>query len=146
MDAVGLKSAAGCGAHRIVEYGTAIRQLRLLEVVGGHLHVDVFLEKDFQVVKNVLVQYQGLAEGFADSLLGQVVIGGAQAAGGDDDVGPLPGDVQSVFQALGVVAHDGVPEDVDADGGQGLGDVPGVGVDDVAEEQLRAHGDDFGSM
>ena len=49
-------------------------------------------------------------------------------------------------QALGVVAHHRVPEDVDADGGQGLGDVPGIGVDDVAEEQLRAHGDDLSGM
>ena len=92
------------------------------------------------------MQHQGLAKGLADGLLGQVVIGGPQAAGGDDDVRPLPGDVQSVFQALGVVAHHRVPEDVDADGGQGLGDVPGIGVDDVAEEQLRAHGDDLSGM
>ena len=146
VDAVRLKGAAGGGAHGIVEHGAALRQLRLLEVVGGHLHVDVLLEKDFQAVENVLVQHQGLAEGLADGLFRQVIVSGAQAAGGNDDVRPAAGNVQGFLQALGIVPHHGVPEDVDAHGGEGLGDVPGVGVDDVAEEQLSAHGDNFGGV
>ena len=43
----------------------------------------------------------GLSKGGADGLLGQIVIGGAQSAGGDEDVRPAAGDVQRLFQTLG---------------------------------------------
>ena len=146
MDAVGFKSAAGSGAHGIVEYSAALRQFRLLDVVLWHLPVGVPLKKGPDAIQNVLVEHQRLAEGLADGLLRQVIIGGPQAAGGDDDVRPLPGNVQSLLQPLGVISYHGVPEDIDSHGGKGLGDVSGIGVDDVAEEQLRAHGDQLGGV
>ena len=146
MDAAGLEGAAGGGAHRVVEYGAALRQLRLLDVVLRHGHVEGGLIKGPDVRQNVRMEHQLLPEGLTDGLLGQVVIGGAQAAGGEDDVRPAAGDVQRLAQPLGVVPHHGVPEDVDAQGGQALGEHLGVGVGDVAQQDLRAHGDDLGGV
>ena len=146
MDAAAFKGAAGGRAHGIVEHGAARRQLRLLDIVFRHDHVDVVFKKRPNGVQNVRVKHQGLVKGGADGLLRQVVVGGAQAAGGDDDIRPPAGDVQGLTQPLRVIPHHRVPKDVDAYGGQGLGDVPGIGVDDVAEEQLRAHGDDLSGV
>ena len=77
---------------------------------------------------------EGLSEGFADGLFGEVVVGGTQAAGGDEDVRPAAGDVQRLPEAVGVIAHHGVPEDVDAQGGEALAQGLGIGVGDVAKE------------
>ena len=70
------------------------------------------------VLQNVRVEHQGAFKGGADGLLGQIVIGGAQTAGGDEDVRPAAGDVQRLLEPLGVVSHHRVPEDVDAQGGE----------------------------
>ena len=59
---------------------------------------------------------------------------------------PQQNNVQRLAQPLGVVAHHGVPKDVDPQRGQALGDHLRVGVCDVAEEQLRPHGDDLSGM
>ena len=143
MDAIGLKGAAGSSSHRVVEYRAALRQLRLLDIVLRHLHMDILFKKGPNILQNVRMQHQGLAEGLTDGLLGQVVVGGAKTAGGDDDIRPLPGDVQRFLQPPGVVPHHGVPEDIDPQARQGFGQLLGVGVGDVAEEQLGAHGDDL---
>ena len=93
-----------------------------------------------------LVKLQGEAEGVGQGLFGEVVAGGAQAASGDEDVGAALGDVHSGAEAFGVVPHHGVIVDVDAQGGQALGDHLGVGVGDAAQQQLGAHGDDLSGM
>ncbi len=80
-----------------------------------------------------LVYHEGQAEAIRQHLLGQIVAGGAEAAGGDDNVGAGFGDLHARPQALGVIAHDSVVLDVDADFGKPLGDVAGVGVGDVAQ-------------
>ena len=134
MDAVRFKGAAGGGAHGIVEHGAALRQLGLLGVVFRHGHMEGGLIEGPDVLQNVLVQHQLLAEGGADGLLGQIVVGGPQAAGGEDDVRPVAGNVQRLPQPLGVVPHHRVPEDVDAQGGQALREHLGVGVGNVAQQ------------
>jgi len=55
----------------------------------------------------------------------------------------VPGNVQSLPQALRVVPHYRVPEDVDAQGGQALREHLGVGVGDVTQQDLCADGDDL---
>ena len=143
MDAVRFKGAAGGGAHGIVEHGAALRQLRLLGVVFRHGHMEGGLIKGPDVLQNIFVQHQLLAEGRTDGLLGQIVVGRTQAACGENDVGPVPGNVQSLPQALRVVPHYRVPEDVDAQGGQALREHLGVGVGDVTQQDLCADGDDL---
>ena len=146
MDAVRFKGAAGSGAHRIVEHGAAHRQFCLLAVVLRHFDVGVVFEIIADGLQNILVENQRLAEGLADGLLGHVIVSGTQTAGGDDDIGPLAGDLQCILQTLGVVTHHGVPEYVHTHSGQGLREIPRIGVDDVAQQQFGADGDDFSGM
>ena len=89
---------------------------------------------------------QLLAEIVRDGLLGQIVVGGPQAAGGDDGVHPGKGQDQTLFQPLGVVAHYGLVVQIDSQSRHLLGDVGGVGVDDVAHEQLRADAENLRRM
>ena len=114
VDALRFEGAAGGGAHGVVEDRAALRQFRLLGVVLRHGDVEGGFVESPDVLENVGVEDEGLSEGFADGLFGEVVAGGAQAAGGDEDVRTAAGDVQRLPEALGVVAYDGVPEDVDA--------------------------------
>ena len=95
------------------------------------------------VVKNVTDFGAFVDLGGADGLLGQIVVGRTQAACGENDVGPVPGNVQSLPQALRVVPHYRVPEDVDAQGGQALREHLGVGVGDVTQQDLCADCDKF---
>ncbi len=118
VDAVRFKGAAGGGAHRIVEDHAIRRQLRLLAVVFRHGQVDVPGKISPNILQNILPQDQRLAEGRADGLLGKIVIGGAQAAGGKDDVRPLPGDLQRLPQPFRVVPYHGMPEHIDANSRQ----------------------------
>ena len=90
-----------------------------------------------------LVHDQGHAEGFTDDVLGQVVIGGAQAPGGDDEVGPVPGGLHSLPQPGGVVPHHALPIDADAQAPQCGAQLPGVGIHDVPQQELRAHAEDL---
>ena len=66
------------------------------------------------------MEHQRQPERGAHGLLGQIVIGGAKAPGGEDHVRAAAGDVHGLGKARGVVAYYRVPVDVDAHGGQGL--------------------------
>ena len=146
VDAAGAEGAAGGCPHRVIEYGAVLGELRLLEVVFRHGHVHGGLVKGADAVGDLRVKDKLPAKDLADGLLRQIVVGRPQSAGGQDDVRPPAGRVQRLTQPLGVVAHHGVPKDVDPQRGQALGDHLGVGVCDVAEEQLRPHGDDLSGM
>ncbi len=84
------------------------------------------------------------AEGGGDRFAGEVVVGRAEAAGHDDEVGAVEGALEGVDDAVEVVAHDGLEVEVDAEGGQARGEPGGVGVDDLAEQDFGAYGDDLG--
>ena len=87
---------------------------------------------------------QGLAKALRQRLLGEIVAGGAEPPGGDDQIGAEAGDVHRLNEPPGVVPHHGVPVYVDAQLREHLGKIPGVGVGGVAQQQLRAHGNDLG--
>ena len=89
---------------------------------------------------------QLFSKGLGDGHFGQVVAGRSQAAGGDEDIRPVPGNVHRLADPLGVVPHDGVIVDVDAQLRQALGDHLGVRVGDAAQKQLGAHGNEFSGM
>ena len=62
------------------------------------------------------------------------------------NVRPLAGNVHCLADPLRVVPHHGVIVDVDPQLGQSLGDHLGIGVGNVAQEKLRAHGDEFSGV
>ncbi len=78
-----------------------------------------------------------------DRLAREIVLRRAQTAGHEHDVGARGRERQGLRDAVDVVPHRLVMQDVDPDGGQLLGHPPGVRVRDLAEEQLRADRDDL---
>src|SRR4029077_4863595 len=77
-------------------------------------------------------------------LPGDVVLRRAQTARDDEHVGPVERLAEDAGDAVEVVPHRRVVEDVDPDLCQALGDVAGVVVRDLAEQDLRSHADDLG--
>ena len=70
-------------------------------------------------------------------------MGGAEAAGEDDDVGTREGDDGGAGQVREIVADDGLEGDLDAEVVEAVGEVEGVGVLAEGCEHLGASGDDF---
>ena len=126
------------GALVVLEHGAAFGHLRLLAGIGGQLDAALGVVAG-DALHGLLVAHHLRAEVGRYRLLGHVVKGGAKAAGGDDQVSSVKGVVEGLFQPLRVVPHHRLVVQVDAHGGQLLGDVRRVGVDDVAQQQLRAH-------
>ena len=90
----------------------------------------------------------GVADEFApgdlgDNLAGEVVLCGADAARCNHGIGALHGAGEHLAHAAGVVAHHCLVQQVDPQRGQLLCHPSRVGVDDLAQQQFRAYGDDF---
>ncbi len=115
---------------------------RLLDVALGEAEA-ASGEEGAQPLLRLRIHVHLLAQGEGDRLTRQVVLGGAEAAGDEDEVGPLAGAADGLGQAAQVVAHLGDVVQVDAQRGQAGGQVLGVGVQYIAEEDLGAHGDDL---
>ena len=145
VDPVGLKGAARGGAPVVGENGAALGQHGLLHVVLRHGPANAG-KVGADALGRSLVKHQLLAEGLSQDVFGQIVAGGAQAAGGDDDVRPPLGHVHRLADPLGVVPHHGVVIDVQPQGAQPLGEGLGVGVGDVAQQKLGAHRQDLHGM
>ena len=141
--AVLLDPPAGGGAARVGDGHGGGDEPGLLDVALGEADA-ARCEEGPQGALHVGVDERLLAQGGGDRLAREVVLGGAEAAGHDDDVGAAEGDLDGVDEALEVVADGGVEVEVEADGGQAGGDVLGVGVEDLAQEDLGADGDDLG--
>jgi hypothetical protein len=84
-------------------------------------------------------------ERLGDPVPGDVVAGRAQAAGEDDHVGSGQREADGLGDPAHVVPHRLLVEDVDPDVRQAGRDLCGVGVHDLAEEDLGSDPDDLGS-
>ena len=145
MDAVRLEGTAGSGAPVVDQNGAPLGDQGLLEVVfrqGTSGDPGIVLD----TLQRFLVIDQLFPKRLGQDVFGQVVTGGAQAAGGDDDVGPAPGQFHRLPGALGVVPHHRVPKHVQTQGGQPLGEHLCVGVGDAAQQQLGANRQDLDLM
>ena len=94
-------------------------------------------------VQRLLIHHQLPAKKGGDRLLAQIVIGGAETAGGDDDVRPRKSKLQRLPQALRVISYHALVIDVDPQSRQLLGDVGGVGVDDVSHQNFCPDAEDL---
>ena len=148
MDAASLKPAAGGGAPVVLEGDTALGKPCLLVVVFRH--VPVLWVELFEVSPHppggLLVVDQLLSKALRQNGFGQIVTGGAKPAGGDDDIGPLPGNFHRPAKPGRVVPHHGMVINVDAQSGQLPGEHLPVGIGNVAQQQFGAHGDEFGGV
>ena len=115
MDAIGLKGTAGSRAPVVGQNGAPFGYQRLLKIVfrqraAGGLAIGL------DALQRFLIINQLFAKGLGQYIFGQVVTGGTQAAGGDDDVRSLPGQFHRLLGALGIISHHGVPVDIEPQG------------------------------
>ena len=124
MDAVRLKGTAGGGAPVVDQNGAPLGDQGLLKVVfpSG-------ASGDPGVVLDALQRFPGDRPAFSQKprpgRFWSGRQGGAQAAGGDDDIGPAPGQLPPPPGPAGGCPHHGVPKHVQTQGGQPLGRASG---------------------
>ena len=90
------------------------------------------------------VEDQFAVERLGDGVAGDVVLGGPEAAGENQDGGAAHGLAHLGGEAVAVVTDDAFGDDFDAEFVQLRGEVERVGVEAIAGEHLAADGDDFG--
>ena len=140
--AILLEPRAGGGAVVVDDLFPMHRHHGLFAVVGGGLPAGA--GKVFLNARPLgFVQLQRIAEACGHRLFGQVVRRGAQAAGKHQQVTPRLRLVDELRQAAVVVADGALPLDRNAQRRQLPAQVLGVGVQDIAEQQLGAHTDDL---
>ena len=142
-DALGREDAAGRGAPVVPERGRALGQHDLLEVVRRYLKARVvpLAPEASKPLLLALVEHEGEPEGLGNRVLREVVAGGAEAAGGYDELRAGFRALHGLYDAARIVAHHGLPVYVYAILAQQQGDVRRVGVYRGAEQQLGADGD-----
>ena len=141
--AVALDPPSGRGAARVGDGAGRGNDPALLDVALRH-RVAALLEERAQGGLEVGVDARLLVEDRADRFARQVVLRRAEAAGADDDVGALARAADGLGQSIEVVADDGLEVDVDAERRQPGRDEGGVGIDDLAEQDLGADGEYLG--
>ena len=114
----------------------------LLAVVWGRLAPGTS-EEIHDLLPFFRVKSQRVAVASSNRLLGQVIRRGAKAAGEHQQVAPLLCFVDEIRQTAVVVANGALALDGDAQSRQFPAEVLGVGVENVAEQQLGAHTDDL---
>src|SRR5665213_3104002 len=132
---VAQRDEARCGPVRILEYGAAFREIRVAPVVLGH-RAPERAEALFDRAQRGLVQHQRFPDRASDGVLGQIVDGRTEAAGGDRAVGALEHAAQHRREPIGVVADRVLRVDVDAVIGEHVREMRAIGIDQVAEQDL----------
>ena len=133
---------AGGAAVFVLDDGGAVEDVGLLGVVRRHDHLargEAFVECS----EDGIVGMETDAECGSDGFAGEVVFGGAEAAGEDDDVGAGDGDAGGRGEVGKVVADDGLEGDLNAEIVEALGEEEGVRVLAEWREHLGAGSNDF---
>ena len=114
----------------------------LLAVVWGRLAPGTS-EEIHDLLPFFQVKSQRITVASSNRLLGQVIRRGAKAAGEHQQVAPLLCLVDEIRQTVVVVADGALALDGDAQCRQLAAQILGVGVQNVAEQQLGTHTDDL---
>jgi len=139
----GVEPLAWGAAVGVGEEGGTGEDVGLAGVVGRHGHVaggEAVVER----LEESFVAVELEVESLGEALAGEVVFGGAEAAGEKDDVGAVEGDADRGGEVLAVVADDGLEGDGNAEVVETGGEVEGVGVLTVRGQHLGTNGDDLG--
>ena len=114
----------------------------LLAVVGGGLAPGAGKEV-YDLLPLLRVKGKGIAKAGSHRLLGQVVRRGAQPTGEHQQITPLLCLVDKIRQTAMVIADGALPPDCDTQCGKLPAEVLGIGVKNVAEQQLGTDTDDL---
>jgi hypothetical protein len=130
------------GAARLGDDRRPRRYVGLARVVGRHL-APACLEEGGDGRHHLLVALEGHVHDLGDGVARDVVLGGPEAPADDHAVGARQRGAQRAHDP-GVIVADGLVEvRVHARRGHLLAEPHRVGVGDLAEQQLRADGDDL---
>ena len=133
---------AGRGAARIRKHRGAFGDHGLAAIDFGHDAAEA-AKAFLDVAQHAFVQVQFAAEKFGDGFAGAVVVGGAEAAAGDDQVGAIERVAKRCAHLVERIADDGLVHHANADLIQFGGEKKGIGVQPVGREQFGADGDNF---
>jgi len=112
-----------------------------LSAEGGSELIAGRIEAAFDILEDVGVLAEGYGSEFGESLAGDVVVGGAHAAGDDDEVGFSGGKAEGVGDIVATVIDGDGASAAEAEGGEGAGEEVSVAVGVSAGEEFVA-GDD----
>ena len=138
----GFEPLAGGAAARVGKELGAIKTLRLLEVVGRHLHL-AGLEAGLKSKTCRCVREEIEMKSFGDALASEVVFSGAEAAGEDEDVRATERIMDSFDEVAGIVSDDSLEADLDTEIVEAGGEEEGVRVLAMRCKHLGTDGDDF---
>ena len=88
---------------------------------------------------------QGIAKGFGHGLLGQVVLRGAKPAGKHQQIAAAFGFLYQITQAARVIPNHMLVQHADAQFRQFAAQKLGVGIDNIAKQQLGSYTNDLRS-
>ena len=134
---------AGRGADWIRHHRGAGQDVGLLGIVGRHLHAALG-EALFEFCHDLRIALQFQSERVGHRFARQIVFGGAEAAGENNDVRTPHGKFSGCGQSFEVVAHNALEAHFNAQFIQFFGEVERVGVLTMGSKQLRANRDDLG--
>jgi len=136
----------GSASARVFDDAGTGRDHRLAPVALGHRATVATCSKPgAQALRDSGVLAQLPVERGRHHLTRHVIVGRAQSAREDDEVGPREGRPEQVRELLSIVAGDGLHHDVDAERVQMPGDEERVGVDTKGRQELAADRNDPGA-
>ena len=128
-------------AEDVVDHGAAARNPCLLAVDGGEL-IAAGVKDALDVGKGFLVLVKLAVEEIAEGLLGDVVLGGAEAAGDEHHIAPFDAMTEVEIDVVGTVASDKGATNVDACGNEHLRHGAGICIDNLPNQQFVAYVED----
>ena len=131
------------GAVAVVEHDAALDDERLAPVDRRHRDA-AGREAGFEPGDDRRILDQRPADHAGDGIARHVVVGRAQAAGQDDQVGARQRVRDHAGQRVDAIADDVLGADADAEPGQAVGDRQRVGVETRRDQQLAADRHDLG--
>lgn len=129
---------AGGGADVVVDHGAAAGHPCLLAVDGGEL-VAAGVEDALHVGKGLGVLVKLAVEELAEGLLGDIVLGGAKAAGHEHHVATFQTVKKIGRNVVGIVADDVSATHIDAGSDEHLRHAGSVGVHHLSDKKLVAY-------
>ena len=136
---------AGRGAAIVGQHLGALDHVSLTAIVLRHLATER-AEPRFDAIANLLLENQRPAERAGDGFAREIVFGGSQAAGENDDLRTRRRAQDAVGEPLAFVADHGFAHHLHAQRVELIGEVQRVGVEPLRRQQFRTDRDDLGIL
>ena len=136
------KPGAGCRAVVVDDLVTVDRDHSLLAVVGSWGAIGAG-EECHDLLPLILIKAERIPEGFGHCFFGEVILRRAKTAGKHQQVTAGTRLIDQFPQPLGIVPDHMLMQNTDSQFCQFPAEVLRIGVDNVPQQQLRSHANDF---